>query len=102
MSECLVLSAGLRKRLVSSGCLEDNPADESWLVAIGILFEGTHLAFDPTPMVSHLTQPPFWGRVECEKVAVLAAKTKGPGDDDDHDDDDGDDGDDDDDDDGGS
>ena len=44
---------------------------------------------------SQLTLPPFWGRVECEKVAFLAAK-KGPGDDDDHnDDDDGDDGDDD-------
>ena len=35
---------------------------------------GTRLAFDPTPMVSHMTLPPFWGRVECEKVAFLAAK----------------------------
>ena len=35
---------------------------------------GTDLAFDPTPMVSHMTLPPFWGRVECEKVAFLAAK----------------------------
>ena len=62
-------------------------------------YRGTRLAFDPTPMVSHLTLPRFWGRVECEKVAFLASK-KGPGDDDDSIDDDGDDDDDDDDDDG--
>ena len=37
---------------------------------------GTRLAFDPAPMVSHLTLPPFWGRVECEKVAFLAAKKR--------------------------
>ena len=36
--------------------------------------KGTRLAFDPTPMVSHMTLPPFWGRVECEKVVFLAAK----------------------------
>ena len=42
----------------------------------GCLSQVTHLAFDPTPMVSHLTLPPFWGRVGCEKVAFLAAKKR--------------------------
>ena len=36
--------------------------------------QGMRLAFDPTPMVSHMTLHKFWGRVECEKVAFLAAK----------------------------
>ena len=35
---------------------------------------GTRLAFDPTPMVSHMTLLPFCGRVECEKGAFLASK----------------------------
>ena len=39
-----------------------------------VVVMGRRLAFDPTPMVSHMTLPPFWGRVECEKVAFLAAK----------------------------
>ena len=36
------------------------------------VLKGTDLAFDPTPMVSHLTLPRLWGRFECEKVAFLA------------------------------
>ena len=41
---------------------------------VNLCVYGTDLAFDPTPMVSHMTLPPFWGRVECETVAFLAAK----------------------------
>ena len=49
---------------------------QGFKTAFAVLVHGTCLAFDPTPMVSHLTLPPFWGRVECEKVAFLAAKKR--------------------------
>ena len=39
---------------------------------------GTDLAFDPTPMVSHLTLPRLWGRVECEKVAFFSCEKEVP------------------------
>ena len=34
------------------------------------IYIGTRLAFDPTPIVSHMTLPLFCGRVECEKSLV--------------------------------
>ena len=36
--------------------------------AVAEVSQAMRLAFDPTPTVSHLTLPRFWGRVECEKV----------------------------------
>ena len=54
----------------------DEESEESSISNDTMLRYGTRLAFDPTPMVSHLTLPPFWGRVECEKVAFLAAKKR--------------------------
>ena len=60
-------------RASSPGLRDDLPGPKKHGASAGRC-QGMRLAFDPTPMVSHMTLPPFWGRVECEKVAFLAAK----------------------------